>query len=96
MVHTYHARSPLEAAQGSLLGLACGEAAVGVFEFGRAVSVDHAAWATAIPGGGEARQQRNLVRLTQKKFEYPAHHCCTLQGPGGSDEGSLQMTLNLP
>lgn len=69
-----HARTPLEAAQGALLGLACGDAAGGVLEFSRGVSAEEAAWAMTMPGGGdtpwptEASSQAEEGNFTPQNF----------------------------
>ncbi len=46
------ANTSLEAAQGALLGVACGDAAGGVLEFSGQVSAKGAAAAMKMPGGG--------------------------------------------
>ena len=46
------AGSSLDAAQGALLGLACGDAAGGVLEFSGKVSAKGASEAMKMPGGG--------------------------------------------
>ena len=51
-----HASSPLDAAQGALLGAACGDAAGGVLEFSGHVWAESAAWALTMPGGGQSVQ----------------------------------------
>lgn len=54
-----HASSRLDAAQGALLGAACGDAAGSVLEFGGPVSAARAAWSLGMPGGGRSDHLRS-------------------------------------
>lgn len=65
-----HATSPLDAAQGALLGAACGDSAGGVLEFGGPVSAARAAWALGMPGGGQSGRLHTAVqsRLGQSQL----------------------------
>ena len=56
------AGSPLDAAQGALLGAACGDAAGGVLEFGGPVSAASAATALGMPGGGQSNPLHTAVQ----------------------------------
>lgn len=97
-----HASTALEAAQGAILGLACGDAAGGVLEFSGSVSAEEAAWALTMPGGGnipwpnaEESSQAEQGKLHQ--FSYTSVLCtagCWRLGRGQfTDDTELALSL---